>query len=242
VTTNQNMHTEHTFESQVLDNTRPVWLHQPAVDGAPTHLAVFLDGDFFIDHFGAPEAMTTLQRSGTLPPTWSLYVPAGERTRRWPESFCDADFATFLCDELVPWALTHTGATADPVLVGVSLTGLSAAHAALSHPGTFSRVLCLSGSFWWDDAHLADTVSSFPPSPTAFHLTVGDQETATDVDHGHGLIQARSQIDGVQAMHRALTTHGTLATYSEYSGGHDAESWLRELPGDLEAVWRLGEG
>ena len=112
----------------------------------------------------------------------------------------------------------------------------------MSHPGTFSRVLCLSGSFWWDDARLASMVSGFPPSPTAFRLTVGDKETATHVDHGHGLIQVRSQIDGVQAMHRALEAHGALATYSEYPGGHDAESWLRELPGDLEAVWRLGEG
>lgn len=231
--------TQYVIDSDILANSRNLWLQPPADESAAETLAVFLDGEFFVGFFDAPAAMARLQREGVLPPTWSVYIAGGDRTRRWPESFCNPDFAHFICDELLPEIASKTGPSTERLLAGVSLTGLSAAHVALTHPGVFSRVLCLSGSFWWEQAQLASEIAAMPRHETAFRLTVGDQETSTDVEHGHGLVQELSQIEGVRRMHEALEAHGFPVQYAEYEGGHDAVSWRRELPGDLRALWAM---
>ena len=102
-------------------------------------------------------------------------------------------------------------------------------------------VRCASGSFRWKEGLLASRVGQFPRADTAFRLTVGDQESATHVDHGHGLVQELSQIDGVEDMRDALEAHGFPLSFARFHGGHDAQSWRRELPGDLEALWGIGE-
>lgn len=231
---------QYQLSSDVLANTRTVWLQPPALESsAPPGLTIFLDGPYFLGHFDAPATVWQLQRDGALPPMWSAYVSAGDREMRWPESMCHPDFPTFLCDELLPQLEATTHASAERLLAGVSLTGLSAAHAALARPGVFDKVLCLSGSFWWEDAALARRVPEFAASTTSFWLTVGDEETATDVDHGHGLIQVLSQVDGVRRMRDALLEHGVGAEYVEFSGGHHASSWRRALYGDLQGLWAM---
>lgn len=224
------------LRSAVLGNERDVWLQPPAMSSPEASLAVFLDGEYYVGLLGAPGTLDALQREGAMPPHWIAYVAGREREVRWPESFCNPDFARFVCDELVPEVEATTGASRERLLVGLSLTGLSAAHVALSRPEVFTRVLCHSGSFWWERGALSRTVEP-ASSPMRFRLTVGDGETKTNVDHGHGLVQVDSQIEGVRQMRDALVENDYAVSYSEYAGGHDAASWRRELPDDLRALF-----
>ncbi|MHA6323677.1 alpha/beta hydrolase [Roseivivax sp. CAU 1753] len=230
---------QHRISSDTLQSDRNFWLQPPlnADPSADAGLTVFLDGEYYLTHFGAPQTMAMLQQEGSLPPMWSAYVSAGDRETRWPESFCSDGFGTFVCDELVPSVRALTGATGQNTLVGVSLTGLSAAHIGLSRPGVFSRVLCHSGSFWWEQGKLAADIPKWPRSDCRFRISIGDEETDTDVDHGHGLIQVQSQLEANRRMRDALLENGFSVGYSEWPGGHTAPGWRRELANDLKALF-----
>lgn len=227
------------ISSKTLSSERNFWLQPPlkADPSVDAGLVVFLDGEYYLTHFGAPRTMALLQQEGRLPPAWSVYVSAGDREVRWPESFCNDAFAAFVCDELVPTVRALTGAERPNTLVGVSLTGLSAAHIGLSRPGVFSRVLCHSASFWWEQGKLAAEIPKWPRSDCIFRISVGDEETDTDVDHGHGLVQVQSQLEANRQMRDALVKHGFAVGYSEWPGGHTAPGWRRELAGDLQALF-----
>jgi enterochelin esterase-like enzyme len=231
---------QYRISSKLLNNEREVWVQAPLAGAnvASAGLAVFLDGEYYLTRFDAPRTMLSLQRDESLPPMWSIYVAAGDQAVRWPESFCNEYFAAFICDELVPWARARTGTKRMGLLVGVSLTGLSAAHIALSRPGVFSRVLCQSASFWWELGKLSTEVAQWPRSACRFRISVGDEETQTDIDHGSGLFQVDSQLESNRRMRDALLKHGFSVSYSEWPGGHKAESWRRELPADLLALYR----
>ncbi len=225
------------YVSEALGNERNIWLQEPATPG-PAELLLFLDGEYFLTHLEAPATVRALQESGALPPCWVAYVAAREREVRWPENFCSRVFARAVCDELVPQIESWVGvAPTGRALAGLSLTGLGAVYIALSAPARFQRVLSLSGSFWWGDGRLARELSSFPAGSTRFRLTVGDRETCTDVDHGHGLIQRISQVEGCRNMRDGLRDRGFMVSYAEYAGGHDVPSWRRDLAGDLRILF-----
>ena len=146
-------------DSEVLGNSRSVWIQPPPTETAEAGLAIFLDGEYYLTHFRTPQVMKSLQTQQTLPPMWCAYVDARERALRWPENLCNPDFATFLCDELVPQIEAVTGCTNHRMLAGLSLTGLSAAYVALSRPAYFRRVLCQSPSFWWERGQLSTRIA-----------------------------------------------------------------------------------
>jgi len=230
---------QHTVASDVLNNERMVWLQPPAdgVDVDHAKLAVFLDGEYYLPHVGAPSIMHTLQKEKALPPMWCAYVAARTQAFRWPESFCNPDFVSFICDELVPTIEAHTGASGARLIAGLSLTGLSAAHTALSRPDVFHRVLCQSGSFWWENGRLPAEVGNYPPTQAMFRITVGDQEIQTNVEHGSGLTQVMSQVEANERMRDALLNHGCRVSYHRFNGGHDIGSWRRNLADDLRSLF-----
>lgn len=225
------------FESRILGNRRTVWV-QPG-DSLANGVCVFLDGEYYLAHVRAAGIVSRLQEEGAMPPMAVAYVSCIDHDVRWPESFCNPDFASFLRGELLPW-LTSRFASIGPgdnALVGLSLTGLSAAHAALQGPDAFPRVLCQSGSFWWNEGSFAEEVRNRPPSKVAFRITVGCKETDEDVDHGRGLVQRESQVASNRRVCDALIAKGHSVSYHEFDGGHDVASWRNDLPGSLAALF-----
>ena len=158
---------------------------------------------------------------------------------RWPESFCNPDFVVFVCDELLPWltAECQLPGDVDATLVGLSLTGLSGAHVALHSRGRFSRVVCQSGSFWWEGGQLIDEVAGLACADVTFRITIGDEETKAPVDHGDGLVQEEPQLDSNRRMRDALRAKGFSVSYDEFSGGHEIAPWRDDLPGSLINVY-----
>lgn len=233
---------QHEFHSPTLNNTRPVWTQAPASD--PVGVIIFLDAEYYLTYLQAATTVESLIADGTLPPLLTAYVAASETPIRWKESFCNDDFATMLVDEMLPWLRSEFALPGDgeTILAGLSLTGLSAVHAALKSGDVFTRVLSQSGSFWWNDEWLSQNIDTFPASNTAFRIVVGDEESDENVDHGDGLIQVVSQRDGCLRMRDALLAKGHPVSYAEYHGGHQLAPWREELAGSLTALMQLPRG
>jgi enterochelin esterase-like enzyme len=227
-----------TFRSTLLGNERRVWLQVPASDGRAQALCVLLDGEYYVERMDAPAVIDALGASATVRPFAVVYVSHVDGGTRWSESFCSDRFARFVRDELLPWAQDQfdVGSNSTVILGGLSLTGLTAAHAGLASAGMVTGVLCQSASFWWSDSHLMREVRQRDGVPLRFRITCGLQETNEYVEHGPDLIQRTSQINSNRAMRDALLKKGYSVSYDEFDGGHDLASWKRDLPRSLEIL------
>lgn len=223
------------FASQQLGNRRAVWL-QPSPERAQL-TCIFLDAEYYLTHLNAARTLVDLQSSGVLPTVTAAYVSAIDPKTRWVESFCNDDFAAFLGEELAPWIRQRANTDPDgiTILVGLSLTGLSAAHAALRYPEVFPRVVCQSGSFWWNDNWLTSHVPS-SSNPIRMRVSVGAQETEENVDHGDGLIQVTSQVESNRMARDAFAAAGHSVSYEEHPGGHDLASFAADLAPSLTSI------
>lgn len=226
--------------SETLRNSRTVWVQRPS-SAEIAGVCVFLDGEYYIAQLRAAAIVDRLQRQESMPPFLVAYVSHIDFDIRWPESFCNPNFALFLSGELVPWLVAEFEVSrhCETAIVGLSLTGLSAAHAALQHPGAFNRVLCQSGSFWWNESWLPSNLDEHPNSNAVFRVSVGSSETTEEVDHGKGLIQSESQLASNRRMRDALIAKGHRVSYHEFDGAHDVPSWRNDLPGSLTSLFEL---
>lgn len=232
------MHTtQQVLRSKLLGNERRVWIQPPPGDQPAEATCILLDGEYYVQRMDAPALLHQLQQTIVIPPTYFVYLSHIDGATRWPESFCNDRFAHFLAEEVPVWAAARFPPTR-PYLIGLSLTGLAAAHAALLYPDAFSGVLCQSASFWWSDNWLVyQAAKQKSPAPQRFRIVCGNQETDDYVDHGNGLIQRTSQLAANQAMQQALREQGHQVSYHEYPGGHDLECWSQDLPNSLH--WLL---
>ena len=202
---------------------------------------LFLDGEHYLDDIGAVNIVEELQRQASCPALLPVYVSHIDYRTRWRESFCNADFGAFLSAELLPWVTREfdVGGESPNAIVGLSLTGLAAAHAALQHPETLHRVLCQSGSFWWQDGWLIDEVFRQPVSDLVLCLSVGLREVGENVDHGDHLFQKESQLSANRRMRDALASKGFRHIYREHDGGHDRASFQLDLPHGLRQLQEI---
>jgi enterochelin esterase family protein len=217
--------------SAVLGNTRTVWLQPPT--GEPAGTLVFLDAEYYVAHVKAAPIVARLEREGAIPPLLAAYVSHIDFKIRWPETFMNPAFAEFLETELLPWL----GVDGEATVAGLSLTGLAAAHAAIVRPGAFTRALCQSGSFWWEDGRMIDEVARLPRADVRFRVSVGAAETDEEVDHGDGLVQHESQLDSNRRMRDALVARGYAVSYAEFEGGHGVAAWRDDLPAGLTSLF-----
>jgi enterochelin esterase family protein len=234
--------TQSEFQSPTQE-PRTVWI-QPPLTGRPGGVCLFLDAEYFLAQVRAAPIIARMQRDEKFPPMLTAYVSShADSLSRWTDSFCNAEFARYLATELLPWLMDEFDVhSAQNILAGLSLTGLSAAHAALMYAHVFPRVLSLSGSFWWNETWLPQEVKRRSCSGVAFRLTVGVDETKqnlTHKNHGQELVQTESQVDSNRKMRDALLSTGHQVSYLEHPGGHDSLEWRAELENSLTALLAL---
>lgn len=197
--------------SRHLGAPRRIWCDEGA---GP--IALFLDGDFYRDRVHAMHVVADQGMRG-------VWVAAGTSEDRHRDLTCSAPFERFVVDELLP----RLDGEVD-LLVGLSLSGLMAAHLALTHPAHFGRAICQSPSAWWNDEALAARASAGGGGHARVWISVGAQETATDVRHPPtGLHQRTSQVDSCRRLAEAW---GSRARLEVFEGGHDPACWRAELP------------
>jgi enterochelin esterase family protein len=230
--------TESTIHSQCLGNSRRVWL-QPVPDGRPAEaLCVLLDGEYYVDRMNIPPVIAALQATSDLPACSVAYVSHVDGATRWRETVCHGPFADFVATELFPWLTgrLNVAAQAPIVLGGLSLTGLTAAHAALRYPDRIAGVICQSASFWWADCWLVEEYRKSDRLDFALRMSCGSRETTDYVEHGPNLIQKTSQLTANRALYDIAQKRCSWISYEEYEGGHDLASWRLDLPRGLMAL------
>lgn len=230
---------EHFIHSRAGSHFRNVWLLE-AIEDNPTRLAVFLDGEFYVNRMEAPAIIRTLQERGLIPPMICLFVSHVDGAARHQDLTCDPGFTDFIALDLVEWvrqmypSISHE----DHLIAGPSLGGLASAFTALVYPQIFSRCLSQSGSFWWKDEWLTSTLAPIAPSSSKFWLSVGDKETDVGVSHPPtGMRQEVTQIEACERFAAALKARNHSVNYRVYEGGHEFTPWQEELPEALE--WLL---
>lgn len=220
---------EYFIPSDLKPPGRRVWSDWPDGD-MPSVLLVFLDAELYLERVSAPQVVRRLAEQRRIPPVASVYVSNNGGAARHSDFVCDDSYVRVLVTEVLPFVWEKRRTMPDRViLLGLSLSGLAAAYAALT-TRHFHAAVCQSPSFWWNEERLASCLPVVDTRAAAFWISVGDRETESDVSHPpSGLIQKTSQRDscgrGVEALRRA----GYAVSHRVFQGGHDPACWQEDL-------------
>lgn len=232
-----------TIDSQHLGREVNVWRQAVGDARGPRRLAIFLDGEFYIERMHTPALLEELMAAGKIPPLAPVYVSHHDGAARQRDFVCRAEYTRFLVEELIPWAQRETQGELAPshLLVGLSLSGLAALFATVERPRVFSHVVAQSPSAWWNDEWFAQHVRQCSAPLGHIWLSVGDQETGENVTHPPTpLIQVTSQLASCQRLAAVLAARSAKFAFNTFHGGHSMECWRAELPEAL--AFLLGDG
>ena len=237
----------HRLRSAILDNERRVWVYTPpgyTSTGAPYPVVLLFDGSEYSGRLvPTPTILDNLIAAGRIPPLVVLLPDSLDGETRSRELRPSSPFATFVTDELLPWARQLYHVTTEPalsVVAGSSAGGLVAASIALRHPDVFGNVLSQSGFVVWKpeddprDHWLARQIEDHPAVPVRWYLDVGVLEDRPRPDGGATMVEANRRLRDV------LRATGYDVRYAEFSGGHDYLCWQGTLADGLVAL--LGAG
>lgn len=142
------------WSSLMLNNQRNCSLFSTAIE-ASAPLVILLDGQKWGAASGTLSVLQYLTDQQHIVPAHYLLVPSIDGRTRWQELGCSSVFWQAVLDELLPYTLQclaeKNASILEYIIVGQSLGGLSAVYAALTFPDDFSKVISLSGSFWWPE-------------------------------------------------------------------------------------------
>lgn len=232
-----------TFDSQVLNESREVYLFQSEGfrRNAPNQLLMVLfDGRDYLRKIDTPSMLSQLISEARLPPMAVVLVdnPSPEhRARQLPS---DPLFAQFVAEELLPWSQSQLGSEIPPerrVIAGSSYGGLAATRIALAYPNSFGNVLSMSASHWWQPpgapeeqpVYLARAVINGPRKPLRFFMSAGSFERS------HAGVAGI--VDSNRHFRDVLLAKGYPVYYREYAGGHDYLVWQGALGDGLIALF-----
>jgi enterochelin esterase family protein len=239
---------QHNLASERLGHTHALSVYVPAgYDQAREQrfpLLIFFDGDSYLHDEDTKTLLDALIAQRAIAPLVALFVINDEPSQRATELPCNATFAAFVADELLPFARAHYRVSQDAEqigLAGLSFGGLASSFIALHYPDRFGKVLSQSGSYWWtfeqgspqydgvdSAAWLRRRYSERPVGKTQFYMSAGLFEGSPD---GSGVLEEN------RAMRDALRALGYSVAYQEFAGGHDHLAWRASLPDGLIALY-----
>ncbi len=229
---------EHWIEDPATGYARLVRLRRGPADRAHP-LCLVLDGEIYWRDLEADPIFQGIADS--LPSGMTVaYVGHVSALARHEDFTANEDYARFIGERMIPWLQEEVDGLngSGHAVVGLSLSGLMAAHLALRYPQFFTACISQSGSHWWDHERFGETVKRHAPVRCRFWLSVGSQETQTDVRHPPtGLHQQVSQVEGVRNAACLLRQAGGVVNEHEFDGGHARECWRDEL--DEAVRWCL---
>ncbi|MGC4108474.1 MAG: alpha/beta hydrolase-fold protein [Thermomicrobiales bacterium] len=231
------------FTSAILGNEREVIVYtHPGYEGADAPAALFIqfDGDQCLGVLDVANTLDNLHAEGKIGPVVALFVGNVDRGNELP---CNADFANFLADELIPWARATYCIAPGPeavIVSGQSYGGLAAMWAGLTRSDAVGNVLSQSGSFWWLPnpetiwggdfpigaaplvGWLPTQAATWEPRPIRIWMEAGRLEATS-----RGPVV--SLLESNRRMRDILIAKGYDVEYGEYAGGHDWFMWAEGL-------------
>ncbi len=224
-------------KSRILENERQVSVYTPPgyqPGSGPYPLVVLLDGLDFQRVVDTPTIVDNLVAAQRIRPPVVAMVENATALSRFDEYFCNASFADFLADELLPWVRRgYDGVASGPgsvIVGGVSAGGIAAAHTAWSRPDAFGTAMSMSGAFPYappgdvEDEWLTRQIAAADRRPVRWWMNVGVLECEPSSEAQVTMLGANRHLRTV------LGAKGHDVRYSEYSGGHEWLNWQATLP------------
>jgi enterochelin esterase family protein len=232
------------YPSKVFGGSRAVRVYTPPADiaGKPAGLLICLWGADYVDKMAAPETLEALIRGHQAPPLTVVFLD--DPDDRFQDFQTTQKIARSIVEELVPWARTSLGVTADAahtIVAGYSAAGLASVYTVFAHPDAVGNVLAQSGAFWrgfdGGDASssewLAAQFAAAPTRTTRFSLEVGGAETRPAGGSGVSILVANQHLRDV------LVKKGYAVSYREVPGAqHEYGHWQAAFGPALIALTR----
>jgi enterochelin esterase-like enzyme/ribosomal protein S18 acetylase RimI-like enzyme len=232
---------EHAVSDRATGYERLLRVQRGPVDESH-RLCLVLDGELYWRDMDAVPVLTELCNRGSIPAMTLAFVGHVSAAARHEDYTCNEIYGRYIANGVMKWLRAEIPniRRGDHVIVGASLSGLMAAYLTLKYPEDFAYCLSQSGSHWWKHEWFAQMARASAPTRARFWLSVGDQETETNVKHPPSdLLQEISQIAGVNKVLQVLRQIGGTVHCHQYPGGHSVEHWCQELSQALP--WLLAE-
>lgn len=204
------------FRVYIPENTK-------TTDKLPT--VYVTDGQWYIAAGRMPQVMDREITSGRMRPVIAVFIDSGEpgnprNNRRNDEFMCNATYAQFYRDELIPTLENNfpvSESREDRVIMGLSFGGLNAACFGLMITDSFSGVGMHSPANSKHLKLLSELYDKRDKLPLKIFFSTGTK---------------RDNTKAARKFRRVLETKGYDLTYTEVPFGHDWNNW-RPLVDDL---------
>ena len=224
------------WDSSDLTNRRSCWLFSTSIGHAP--LVILLDGENWGETSGTLSVLQYLTDIRQIAPAHYLLIASIDSKTRWQELGCSHLFWSAVVFDLLPKvsALMEVDGRgiSDRLVAGQSLGGLSSLYASAYFPMFFSKVISLSGSFWWPNKALMLDAAAVPFNPVpANSITEQILQDKVDVSHLKIYQNVGSGERGMchlnNATYQAIHQKGGNVKFELVHGGHDWLSWRSGL-------------
>jgi enterochelin esterase family protein len=226
----------HTLESQLLGQTRTFQVYEPPgqIVGQSLPVVIINNGSDYLNLINTPVILDSLIAGRQIPPLLAVFVTPINATEDY--SLNDA-YAGFLAEELVSYVVRTFGAGDDPQATGImgnSLGGLAAVHAAMSYPDVFGLAAAQSGRFGLQNGALIQEINRTAArragqNSPRLYLVTGTYET--DIEGENILASNRSLAE-------ALEAGGFDYVLDERPEGHSWGLWRETLGQALSTLFQ----
>jgi len=203
--------------------TGSLWAPAHSWRGAELPLLICHDGTEMARFGRLTDFIATAIAHGTIPPLRVLLLdPGPHRNHRYA---ANARYADALVSEVLPAITADVGVAGKPVLMGQSLGGLAALHAARRRPGTFAGLFMQSGSFFTPRFDPQESGYSHWAQVTGFTSTLYRNPAPERLPLLFVCGSQEENYDNNVALAQYLAAHGGNVGWGEVPDGHTWTTW-----------------
>lgn len=230
-----------TWSSTWLGNERIVECFETGTtDLNQKPVVTLLDGGCWSRASGLPDVLNFLTQCKLLSPAVYIMVGSVGQVERQQEFSADDDFWLAFFEELVPKLELEFGLPPlahNMLVAGQELGGLSALQAGLYWPQYITKVISLSGAFWWPDKRRDPLAKADIHSDRLMDKVLASRSSLAHLNvyfaAGEG---ERTLLPHNEEMAYVLQRKQSNVLYENYAGGHDWLSWRSSLIRGLSAL------